>query len=92
MSVFFRMIVKDTFHLKDGRTLFVGAVETKAKIAPPCDCEVLVGGEVKASIRIDGEDIPKGKGVSDRVVSTSQQIDLASLGITKGGFEIRSKA
>ena len=38
----FRMKVEDTFHLEDGRTVFVGAVETLAKAIPPCDCEILV--------------------------------------------------
>jgi hypothetical protein len=87
----FTMTVADTFHLEDGRTVFVGPVETDAKVIPPCDCEILVGDEIKASLRIDGEEIPKGKKTPNRSVSTSQRFDFASFGIARSGFKIRSK-
>ncbi len=87
----FTMKVKDTFHFENGRTVFVGLLDTDAKTIPPCDCEILVGNEVKASMRIDGEEIPKGKQAPDRAISTSQRIDLASCGVGRGGFIIRSK-
>lgn len=87
----FTMKVEDTFHLEDGRTVFVGTVETEAKAIPPCDCEILVGDEIKASLRIDGEEIPKGKKTQNRAVSTSQRVELASYGIGQRGFKIRSK-
>ncbi len=85
------MKVVDTFHLEDGRTIFVGPIETEMKDIPPCECEILVGNEIKSSLRIDGEEIPKGKQVSDRAISTSQRIDLASCGVGRGEFTIRSK-
>jgi len=88
----FTMTVSDTFHLEDGRTVFVGPIEAEAKAIPPCDCEILVGDEIKASLRIDGEEIPKGKKTPDRSISTSQRIDLAGYGIGRSGFQIRSKA
>jgi hypothetical protein len=88
----FTMTVVDTFHLEDGRTVFVGPVETGAKAIPPCDCELLVDDEVMMSLRIDGEEIPKGRKTSDRSISTSQQLNLASYGIGRSGFKIRSKA
>lgn len=85
------MRVEDTFHLEDGRTVFVGRIETEAKAIPPCDCDIVVDGEIKASMRIDGEEIPKGKKTLNRAVSTSQRIELARYGIGQRGFEIRSK-
>ena len=88
----FVMTVVDTFHLQDGRTIFVGPIETEAKVIRPCDCEVLVGDEVKASLRIDGEEIPMEKKAPYRAISTSQRLDLASYGIGRSGFKIRSKA
>ena len=88
----FTMKVEDTFHLEDGRTVFVGAVETEAKAIPPCNCEIIVGNEIRASLRIDGEEIAKGNKTQNRAVSTSQRIELASCGIGQGGFEIRSKS
>lgn len=90
MSLFV-MTVKDTFHLEGGRTVFVGSLESEAKSIPPCECEIVQGNEVKASIWIDGEDFLKGKKTPDRAISTSQRIDLALHGIGQRGFEIRSK-
>jgi len=91
MSLFV-MTVKDTFHLEGGRTAFVGSIETEAKNIPSCECEIVLGNEVKASIWIDGEDFLKGKQSPDRAISTSQQINLAACGVRRGGFKIRSKA
>ena len=86
------MLVKDTFHLEGGTIAFVGSLESAVTSIPPCECEIVVNGEVKASLEIDGEMILKGKQVSDRAISTSQQIDLAGYGIGRSGFTIRSKA
>ena len=91
MSLFV-MTVMDTFHLGDGRTVFVDSVETKAKLIPACDCEILDDDTVKLSLRIDGEEIVKGSKTPNRSVSTSQQLNLASYGIARSGFTIRSKA
>jgi hypothetical protein len=85
------MRVEHTFNLEDGRTVFVGAVETEVGTIPPCDCEILVDDDIKISLRIDGEEIPKEKKTSNRAISTSQRIDLASYGIGRSGFMIRSK-
>ena len=85
------MTVVDTFHLEDGRTVFVGPIETEAKAIPPCDCEIFLGSEVKASLRIDGEEIVKGRKTANRAVSSSQRINLAGYGIGRFGFKIRSK-
>ncbi len=88
----FVMKVVDTFHFEDGRTVFVGPIETEANLIRPCDCEVLVADEVQTSLRIDGEDILKDKKTLNRAISTSQRINLTSYGIGRGGFKIRSKA
>jgi hypothetical protein len=87
----FTMTVEDTFRLEDGRIVFVGSIDTDAKIIPACDCEILVGDEIKASLRIDGEEIPKKKGTPNRAISTSQRTDLTSYGIGQKGFKIRSR-
>lgn len=65
----FVMTVKDTFHLEDRRTAFAGSLETEAKDIPSCECGILLGDEVKASIWIDGEDFLKGKRTPDRAIS-----------------------
>ena len=86
------MTVNDTFHFENGRAVFVGLIETDAKVIPPCDCEIVVGNEIKAVFWIDGEEIPKRRQVADRAISTSQPIDLASRGLGRSGFKIRSKS
>jgi hypothetical protein len=87
----FTMVVRDTFQLDDGLTVFIGPLERNVKAIPPCDCEIIVKDEVKATIRIDGEMFLRPRSKSDRAISTSQRFDLASRGIGKAGFTIRSK-
>jgi hypothetical protein len=87
----FVMTVSDVFHFEDGRTIFVGPVESQEGNIRPCECEVIVNGEIKGTLKIDGEEIPKGKKTADRAISTSQRIDLATYGVGRGQFLIRSK-
>jgi hypothetical protein len=87
----FEMAVKDTFKLEDGTTAFMGVIETKSDFIGPCDCEIVLEGQVKASIRIDGEMIVKRKKTPHRAISTKQSIDLAAIGLQREGFLIRSK-
>jgi hypothetical protein len=87
----FTMSVKDTFHFADGTTAFVGQVEPNVKFIRPCDCEILVDGEVKGSVRIDGEMIACRTTVPERAISTSERVDFAAIGISRSGFTIRSK-
>ena len=89
---FFQMKVKDTFRFQNGATVFVGAIESSEKMIPPCECEIVVGDEVKASLRIDGEMILEKKASLHRSISTSQPLDLAAHGLARSGFTIRSKA
>jgi len=88
------MEVRETFFFKDGTTVFTGPVQTEMKFIGPCDCEIVLGGEVRATVRIDGEMIPStplDKRLSERVISTMAPIDLSAIGIGRGGFRIRSK-
>ena len=87
----FTMKVEDTFYLADGRTVFIGVLETEVAPIPSCDCEIVVGDDVKASLPIDGEEFLKDKKTRNRAISTSQRVDLASYGIGRGGFTVRSK-
>ena len=87
----FTMRVKDTFHLEGGTTAFIGVLETHARTIPPCDCQIIVNNEVKMSLRIDGEMILQKQQAPCRAISSSQRIDLASFGVGRGGFTIRSK-
>jgi len=91
----FSMEVQDTFFLSWGTT-FVGMVKSDNNFfIPPCDCEIVQSGEVKASFRIHPENRGTPMDRSEpsllRSISTSEPIDLASLGLGKGGFIVRSR-
>ena len=88
----FEMVVEDTFHFENGSTAFAGMIETESDFTGPCDCEVIPGNEVKASIWIDGEMMVKRNKTLHRAISTTRSIDLTALGLERGGFIIRSKA
>jgi len=88
----FQMTVQDTFRLSNGTTAFVGQVESSGNLIPPCACKIFVGEELKALLWIDGEMILEKKTSTHRAISTSQVIDLTALGLSSGGFSIRSKS
>jgi hypothetical protein len=87
----FEMKVVDTFHFANGSTVFIGSVEAPQAPIPECECEIVVGNEVKGTVRIDGEMIAEKKTSLHRSVSTSQSLNLAAYGIAKGDFTLRSK-
>ncbi len=92
----FSMEVQDTFSLSGGIVAFVGTVDSDSNfLIPPCECEIVQSGEVKASFRIHPENKvsrrDKSKPILLRSISTSEPINLAALGLGKGGFIIRSK-
>lgn len=90
----FSMKVQETFFFDDGTVVFAGPVESELKFIRACDCEIVKNGEVKASLRIEGEMRPNRRSLArstDRAVSTREPVDLNGLGLGKGGFLIRSK-
>ena len=91
----FSMEVQDTLFLSWGTT-FVGTVNSDNNcFIPPCDCEIVHSGEVKASFKIHCENrfsrSDKTEPILLRSISTSEPIDLAALGLGKGGFIVRPK-
>lgn len=93
----FEMAVEDTFFFNDGTVVFVGPIVFNGpeKFVRECDCEIVQNDEVKASLRIDGEMRPlRRPGVvsSGRALSTREAVDLATLGLGRGGFLLRSKS
>jgi translation elongation factor EF-Tu-like GTPase len=84
----FEMAVEDTFHFENDSTAFAGMIETESDFTGPCDCEVILGNEVKTSICIDGEMMVKRNKTPDRAISTTRSIDLTALGLERGGFII----
>jgi hypothetical protein len=55
VKALFEMQVKDTLRLGEHMTAFVGPIESELKFIRACDCDIVVDGQVKGSIRIDGE-------------------------------------
>lgn len=89
------MEVRDTFVFANGTTVFMGPMETQAKFVGPCECELVNNGEVQVSFGIDGEMFPCPSAPEERppyrAISTRESIDLAAIGVDRGGFSIRSK-
>jgi hypothetical protein len=89
----FEMEVVDVFSFENGTVVFTGPIETSAKFIGPCKCEIVQDGEVKASLRIDGEMIPSTpleKRTAHRAISTREAVDLDAIGVGRTGFTIRS--
>jgi hypothetical protein len=71
----YEMIVIEKFDFRDGTTVFVGPVTGDTSRIPPCYCELVINGEKKKSIWIEGERlIEKRKNNSYRVVSTVDKL------------------
>lgn len=85
------MEVRDTFVFANGTTVFTGPMETQAKFVGPCECELVKNGDVQVSFGIDGEMFPCPSKPPYRAISTREPINLAAIGVDRGGFSIRSK-
>ena len=88
------MHVQDTFLFEDGTIVFTGQMQSEIKFIRECDCEIVLDGEIKAIVHIDGEMRPNLRPGSDptiRAVSTKERLNLANLGVGTGGFLLRCK-
>jgi hypothetical protein len=86
----FEMLVTDTYHL-EGLTIFSGFVSPPVGFIRSCDCEVVLNGKVMTYIHIDSEMLPLSKDPAPRSISTTDAVDLVSLGMGSNGFVIRSR-
>jgi hypothetical protein len=92
----FSMEVRDTFFLGGGTVAFAGTVDSDSNLLiPPCECEIVQSGEVKASFKIHPENRVsrrnKRQPILLRSISTSEPINLAAVGLGRTGFIARSK-
>lgn len=55
----FRMRIRQTFCFRDGRTVLVGPVEGQEIPLRSCACELLVNGQVRQIIMVEGEMMPE---------------------------------
>lgn len=51
----FRMKIVDVFHFRDGRTVLIGPVEGQQNFLPSCTCELLVNGQLRQVVAVEGE-------------------------------------
>jgi hypothetical protein len=51
----FVMKIDEVFRFEDGRTIFVGVVETPSTRVDPRTCELLVDGRIIQVLKVEGE-------------------------------------
>ena len=75
----FELRVKDVFHFSNGQTVLVGLVEKGPAFIPSQACELLVDGEYRQRLRLEGEMMPSTQhGMGYRSVSTTESVNLKS--------------
>lgn len=82
------MIVKEIFFFQDGRTVFVGEVDTQQDLIKPCICDIYVEGYKYSTLYIEGEMIPNKKFINHRAISTTDNINVNSLPFKTNQVEI----
>lgn len=86
----FELEVADTFHFTDGRTVFVGPVQSETQYIPPGQAELVVNGQVVAVIELEGEMIPSSRHpLGYRSVSTTDSADLGPLSPSDAEVRLR---
>jgi hypothetical protein len=76
MATPFRMLIRDMFAFQDGRTVLVGPVEGMEEYLPAATCEIRVQGQIRATVRVEGEMIPYSGDHRQRAVSTRDTTGL----------------
>ncbi len=76
-SLSFEMRIADIFRFADGRTVFIGPIDSESKFVGPCLCELVVDGVHRSTIRLEGEMVPSGQHPEGfRSVCTQQPVVL----------------
>lgn len=77
----FSLEVQDVFSFADGRTVFVGKLDTDASYVRPARCELIVDDHVLDEFDVEGEMMPTPRKPEMRSISTSAllRVDLATL-------------
>ncbi|HEY3324968.1 MAG TPA: hypothetical protein VGP72_31230 [Planctomycetota bacterium] len=91
MGTPFDMDIRDVFYIGGGRVVVAGLISGGDKYIRACQCEVLVEGRAFANIAIEGEWMTeKASDISDRAVSTTDDLKLDRELIARGVCKLRS--
>jgi hypothetical protein len=76
-SVSFEMHVSEVFDLSDGRTVFVGSIDSESPFLGPGPCELWIEGELVSTFEIEGEMLPdRWTSAGQRAVSTLEAVEV----------------
>lgn len=82
--------VLDVFRFQDGRTVFVGPVQSETKYISRSQADLVVDGHVVAIVELEGEMIPNGRHpLGYRSVSTIDAVDFQSISPTEAEVSLR---
>ncbi|MEA1950932.1 MAG: hypothetical protein U9N87_06075 [Planctomycetota bacterium] len=88
----FEMKIVEMFRFSDGRTVFVGPIETNASFLGACRCELVVDGVSTSIINIEGEMMPDHQHEKGyRSLSSLDAVDLESDAIQKSDCRLRQE-
>ncbi len=86
-----RMLIDESFHLQDERTVLLGRVTSGPDYIPTTVCLLEVDGEVVQELTVEGEMLPKKRAPDQRrVVATTNEITVDRERL--GGAVLRSVA
>lgn len=91
-NVSFEMHVSDVFDFTDGRTAFVGSVDSESPFLGPGPCELWIDGEVASTFEIEGEMLPdQWTSTGERAVSTREAVDVERSRIRSSHAVLKSR-
>jgi hypothetical protein len=89
----FEMKIVEMFRFSDGRTVFVGPIETDAQFLGACRCELVVDGVSRSVVSIEGEMMPDRQHEEGyRSLSTTDAVALERHTIEKSECRLRAVA
>lgn len=81
----FHMILKDIYRLQNNRTVLIGEIHGHNHLIKACNCEVVVKGQVKSQIWVEGEMLfTNAIKKKWRVISTKDNVDITQSSLQEG--------
>ncbi len=86
----FRMRISEVFHFNNGKTVLVGPIEKGPELIPAQPCEILVDGNRRQLIRIEGEMLPSNASQEKRSVSTTDSVLIDRADLKRHAFVLQT--
>jgi hypothetical protein len=84
------MTIEKVFHLRDGRTVMTGRVLHGPSLVRTIRCKLVVDGETRQLLEIEGEILVEKREVSQlRSVSTTEEVTLSDDEVEQSICELR---